>query len=182
MNLAALQAYIEGTPALMALLESGANRQIVTALNADHRTEATYDDVPAEAFVDIVAGETLSLEQEARVQTFLVSGGLVQLSMPGVQAWCFANLSPAAQTALEVGYARPKTVAEALGIAEVGEQVSHDHVRQVARESAASARAAYYAAEASKTAARVAALEAAGLAVATTLDNAEDKAGVTGGR
>lgn len=171
----ALHAHLEANYANE--LAGGHNGTLALLLNEPESASPSkrFDDVAVADFLDAISGLTLTREQEERIRTYTQGRETVALSKDGVRAWVQANLAGAIP-ALRALAERDTTVAEEAGVCGHGERVSLRDVRAAARLSSASAVSQYEAAEATKTADRIARLEAAGLAEATTRANAQAKA------
>lgn len=115
-----------------AAVRAGSNGLLVGLLN-EIETGSTkiWDDIPVDDFLDAIAGESLTVQQEARIQTYTQARSVVPTSRANVRTWIQAQgLSPATLNALKALAEREQTYSEGAGIAR---GVSLAHVRRAVR-------------------------------------------------
>lgn len=113
-------------------VRAGRNGEIVRRLNARRiGSAAVWDDLDADTLIGAVAGETLTSEQERRIQTLAIRGH-VRATDPGVRSF-LTSLPQAARDKLRSAAEREATEAEAAGVVPPGGRVMLDDVRQAVR-------------------------------------------------
>lgn len=134
MDANALRTLLETDPAIDAMVTEGRNGAIVVYLNEpEPSAQPVWQDVAVDDFLNAIAGSSLTVVQEARIQTYTAQRERVPTSRQNVRDWLQSNMPAPARAALAGLAARQPTRAEAAGVCVVGEAVGLWHVREAVR-------------------------------------------------
>lgn len=111
-------------------IRAGSNGELLALLTElSSGADKVWRDIPVDEFLDVIASESLTVEQEDRVQTYTAQRETVPVSKPNVRSWIQTNIPNAVTTLRDLAEVTPHH-AEAAG---VGERVTLADVRKVVR-------------------------------------------------
>jgi hypothetical protein len=102
-DLGALKTALETDAIYDAAVVGGSNNEILRLLHAPSGSlPKRWHPIAVDDFLDAIAGETLTAEQEERIRTYTQNRDMVPVHKANVRTWCIANFSASALTALQV--------------------------------------------------------------------------------
>lgn len=100
-DIAALKTELETNMVYDANVTGGHNGKLAVQLNTDNSAlTRRWRPIPVDDFLNAIAGETLTTQQEERIRTYVVNNDTVPTHKPAVRQWMQANFSTTAVTTL----------------------------------------------------------------------------------